>query len=419
MIRTLIPYGKRTLSLSFDDALSVELCDIATARPIEERVGEIRNALLNPIGTTRLSGIATGKRTAAIAISDFSRPTLDREIIPIVLDELNRGGIRDSNIIVIIGGGLHKHMTLKEVQRKVGASVLRRVRVLQHDPERNLVLVGTSKFGNQIWINRTMTSADVKVAIGDIVPHPYTGFSGGGKATMPGLGGRETIIRNHLMVKAELNIGQMENNPVREEIDEAARMLHLDFMVNTVQNVTGGLVKVVAGDPIDAHRVGARVCAEVYSVKVESRPDLIVASAFPYDRDFYYCSKPLENVRGIVKEGSTVVLVSPCRGGIGCRDLDYFLSQPTPEAILDSMKRNPNRNLVTALVAYQVALVRERAEIVAHTQGLKPRVLRRIGLKQSTNLQETVNNAISSHGSDCKILVLPHASTAMPQLATA
>lgn len=107
-------------------------------------------------------------------------------------------------------------MKPSEVFEKVGAAVHKRVRVTQHDANRDAVSIGVSKFGNEIQINLSMVQADVKVATGDIVPHPYAGFSGGGKAVMPGLAGRETVMKNHLMVKTELNIGEIKNNPVRE-----------------------------------------------------------------------------------------------------------------------------------------------------------------------------------------------------------
>jgi len=418
LIRTRIPYGKRTVTLTFKRGSSVCVCGISEAAGVKDKTRAIREAMLNPIGRPRLSEIAKGKKTAAIAISDFSRSTLDRDILPEVLRELNVGCIDVSNITIIIGGGLHAKMKLLEIRAKVGERIVRTVRVIQHNAERNLEFLGKSKFGNEIWINRVMANADVKIALGDIVPHPYAGFSAGGKAVMPGLAGRDTIIQNHLMVKPDLNIGQMENNPVREEIDEAARMLDLDFIVNTVQNSKGMLLKVVAGDSIEAHREGVRVCANTYAIKVKTRPDVLVASAFPYDHDFYYASKPLENIRGILKEGSTVILVSPCKGGIGSKDLAYFLSRPTSESILNSIKQNPNRNLVTALVAYQIAWVRERVDVVAYSQGLRARTLQKIGFKKSNNLQETVDAAIAAHGRSCETLILPHAATSMPVLVS-
>jgi nickel-dependent lactate racemase len=416
MVQVTIPYGNRQLPISFGDGVDVTVRDISKTTPVESSVAEIRRALLNPIGTSRLADFAKGKRTAAIAISDFSRPTFDREILPQLLDELNLGGIVDSNICVIIGGGLHARMKINEVHEKVGPAVRSRVRVVQHDADRDAIPIGFSRFGNEIQINSTMVQADIKIATGDIVPHPYAGFSGGGKAVMPGLAGRSTVLKNHLMVKAELNIGQINNNPVREEIDEAAKLLHLDFIVNTIQNADRGLVRVVAGHPIEAHRAGAGVSASVYAVPVKEKPDLIVASAFPYDRDFYYCSKPLENTGSIVKDGSTLILVSPCRGGIGSEDLEYFLSKPSPETILESIKQNPKRNLVTAIVAYQVACLRSRANIIAYTEGLKPSTLRMIGLKSSTNLQKTIDETVAERGAGAKVLVLPHGSTAMPVL---
>lgn len=374
----------------------------------------IRRTLDHPIDSPKLREIARGKSTAAIAISDFSRATPDDILLPVILDELNSAGISDRDITVIVGAGLHRHMTKAEVKRKVGRHVFERVRVVQHDPDRNLVHVGTSKFGNEIWINRTFAKADVRIATGDIIPHPYAGYSAGAKAVMPGLGGRATIVRNHLYVRQGLFMGQLDANPVREEMNEAARMIGLDFIVNTVMDTEGNLVKVVAGDPVIAHTEGAGLSAGIYRTEIPRTADLYVLSSYPYDSDFYYASKSLENVGTMVQEHASVLMLSPCTGGWGNADLKYFLLMRTPELILTAIERNPRRNLVTAIIAYEIARLRKRCNIALYAKGLPRGDVRRMQMHWAADPQGSVDSALRSSTSGARVVVMPKAAVSMP-----
>lgn len=417
MIEISVPYGKKRILAKLPDSAVVHTCTLADMEGVDDAREEIQRALKNPIGSAKLSDIAKGKTTAAIAISDFSRATPDRVILPGILRELSKAGVKDRNVAIVIGAALHRPMTREEVKRKVGASVLGRVKVIQHDPDRRLKLVGVSGFGNQIWVNRTMAEADVKVATGDIVPHPYAGFSAGGKSVLPGVAGRETIVTNHLQVRRfGPAMGKLDGNPIRQEIDEATRMLPLDFVVNTVMNGKGDLVRAFAGDPLQAHREGTVLCKAIYSTKVPKMPDLLLVSAYPYDDDFYYATKALENASPIVKNGATIVLSSPCYRGWGAEDLRYFLRKKSGDDILESIDQNPKRNLVAALVAYQTALIRERATVILHSNGLDKDQAERMQMRHSSNLQRSLNKVMEGIGPEAQVVLLPHAAVSMPEL---
>jgi len=412
-----VPYGKKHLLTRLPDNAAVHTCALPNVKGSDDAHREIQRALGNPIGSARLSEIAKGKRTAAISISDFSRATPDHLLIPAMLRELRKAGIRDSNVTVIIGAALHRPMTRQERRRKVGATVFGRVKVVQHDPRRELKLIGKSNLGNKIWINRTMAEADVKLATGDIVPHPYAGFSAGGKSILPGVAGRATILRNHIQVRqVGLALGQLDGNPIRQEIDQAARMLPLDFLVNTVMNNKGEIVRAFAGDPISAHREGADLCRQIYTVKVPTKADLVLVSAYPYDDDFYYATKAIENSGSVVKDGCTVIMSSPCHHGWGTDDLRYFLRKRNAKEILDSIDRNPGRNLVTAIVAYQIALIRERARVILYSEGLDRMEAEKMQMRHSSTLQRSVDETVANMRGEFEVVFLPQAAVSMPML---
>ncbi len=411
-----LQYGEAKTRLRFPEDSQVAVCEPARAAMLPDPVGAIRQALRQPIGSPGLREIARGKSSAAVAISDFSRATPDDLLLPLILDELNSAGIPDRNVAVIVGAALHRHMSESEVRRKVGEATYKRVKVKQHDPDHNLVHVGTSRFGNEIWINREMVQADVRISTGDIVPHPYAGYSAGGKAVLPGLAGRATILRNHLYVRQGLFMGKLDANPVREEINEAARLVGLHFIVNTVMDSSGKLVKVVAGDPIAAHREGAKASEHIYKTAIPFVGDLFVLSAYPYDSDFYYGSKPLENVGPLVPNGASVLLLSPCRGGWGSPDLKHFLSMKRASDILDSIEKNPKRNLVTAIIAYQLARLREKCHVTLYAEGLPRGDVEKMQMRRTDDPQRSIDEALATRPSRARVVVMPRASLSMPVL---
>ena len=50
------------------------------------------------------------------------------------------------------------------------------------------------------------------------------------------------------------------DSPARQNIEEAARIAGLDFILNVVINSKKEIVAAVAGDFIEAHRKGAEIC---------------------------------------------------------------------------------------------------------------------------------------------------------------
>ncbi|MCK4240715.1 MAG: nickel-dependent lactate racemase, partial [Candidatus Atribacteria bacterium] len=362
MERIFLPYGKEKIPISLPQKNLLKICLLKNVPGIEDSIKAIKEAIENPIGSPTIPKIAQGKRTAVVICTDTTRPTPDKLLIPPILDELNKEGISDKNIKVIIARGQHRKMTEEEVKEKVGEEVLKRVKIGQHDPDNNLFYLGKSKRGNELWVNKDVVQAEVKIATGNIIPHRYAGYGGGTKSILPGISSRETIGHNHLYVETgEAALGKIEGNPVREEMEEAAKMMGLDFIVNTVMNDKNEIVKVVAGNPVKAHRTGVEICKEIYGVKIPGKADIVIASSHPMDISFYQASKTLEAVGHIIKDNSTIIMVSPCYEGIGSKDFLYFLEEKTPQDIIKKIKSHKEKNIVAGVISYLIAKCKEKA----------------------------------------------------------
>jgi len=254
-------YGPRDLDLPLPDDWQVETFYAAGHHKPDLSPSGIESAIMQPLGTPLLHKLAKGKKEVVIAFDDTSRVTRVAKIVPIVLRELAEAGIPDKNIRFICGLGLHAAMSRPEFVKKLGEDVVARFRCFNHNPFYNCIYVGTTQtFKTRVCINEEYMKCDLKIIISSCVPHPSAGFGGGSKMILPGLAGYESICWNHkasgtiTMVPLEAGskpvqgMGVVEGNPFKKDVDEAAAMTGVDFMINAINNLWGEPVSVYAGD---------------------------------------------------------------------------------------------------------------------------------------------------------------------------
>jgi nickel-dependent lactate racemase len=152
--------------------------------------------------------------------------------------------------------------------KKLGSSIMDRERlsIVNHCPWLNLVHVGDTKLGTPLWVNKTYNDADVKIAIGGVVPHMLAGYGGGAKIVLPGVCGMQTLEANHAStVRTGAGAGVGIITEMRKDIEDAASIVGLDFSINVIFNSWGKMAGIFAGHYIDAHRKAIEFAQQVYS----------------------------------------------------------------------------------------------------------------------------------------------------------
>jgi lactate racemase len=327
MTQTLsLPWGKTdSLQLSLPGGWKLDGELVPASLPaVPAAAGEVRRSLANPVGMPRLSQLAHGKNRVALVIDDASRPTPVRQMLPAVLDELCSGGITLSQISLVPALGMHRAMTGVEVAERAGMPDLSGMQLVTHncdDPA--LVRLGTTQRGTPVLINPVVANADLVVLIGCIEPHIIASFGGGYKSLFPGVAGRATIAHNH-----SLNchpdtfnmVGQpIEGNPMRLDLEEAGAMLKPPvFAINAVLNSAVEVVQVVSGHPVQAHRAGVKVSAEIYGVRVvNGLADVVITDSHPMDQDLRQGVKALANTVRCVRRGGVMITLVRAEEGVG------------------------------------------------------------------------------------------------------
>ncbi len=218
-MRVRLAYGKRGLPLELPDNLDVRVIENRFVPALANPKAALRRALRAPIDSRPLRELVRRDSSVAIVFSDITRPTPNHLILPAILEELAH--LPDDNILLCNALGTHRPNSRVELQQMLGAEIVARYSIVQNDAisENTQVCVGRSSFGHEIWINRDYLQADVKILTGFIEPHFFAGFSGGGKAVMPGMAGQRTVFGNHdagMIADERATWGITHGNPIWE-----------------------------------------------------------------------------------------------------------------------------------------------------------------------------------------------------------
>ena len=285
----------------------------------------LAEAVRMPFDSEPLHKLAAGARTAVIAVDDITRPTPAATVLPLILSELER--IPSENIRILMALGAHRPMVRAELEKKLGAVILDEFDVEQHHPYENLIDLGKSSRGTPIQLNRSFFEADLKVALGGVMPHPYMGFSGGAKMVVPGLAGIDTLQANHQAALTGISGGLV--NPdvdARRDIEEIALKAGLNFSCNVVVNSRREIAGLFCGHPVSAHRAATTFATDIYATAVPDAPyDVVCLNAYPKDGELLQVGNAFNCYRTsnglLLKSDGTLVVTACCQLGRGYHSL--------------------------------------------------------------------------------------------------
>lgn len=287
-----------------------------------------KKALKNPIEFSRLTERLSPSDTIAILVEDLTRASPKGVILKAVLEELEKAGIPDANIIVVIALGTHRGLTLEELEGVFGTELIKQYRFINHDCHApDLIPVGQLRTGKTVKINRKAHEARFRIGIGSIFPHPMNGFGGGGKILFPGVADFDAILDHHFQYTFHegTGLGKIEGNHFYEQVCDIARSARLDFIINSILDQNDQVNDLVSGDPVNAHLAGIEKSKGIISQAFARKADLTIITSFPYTEGPQIV-KPLAPASMVTKEGGCIIL---------CADLEGEL----PDAFVDSFQR--------------------------------------------------------------------------------
>ena len=406
----------------FDIALMARVLEAAPASGLPDPATEIRRALASPIGTPPLAEIIHPGERVAIVTSDITRYTGSELYLPVLVDELNRCGIADRDIEIIIALGIHREQSAEE-HRKILGPLFGRIAIHDHDCDdrAELVDLGRTSSGLPVCINQRVMTADRVIVTGTIGLHYFAGFGGGRKSLVPGVASRETCMATHFAIFNPPELGgrnpkactaNLDGNPVHQAILEAAKMVEPDFLLNTVLTTDKKIVKVFCGDLEKAHLEGCELARDLYTVPLEQPVDLAIVSCggHPKDINFIQAHKALDYGVHAVRPGGTVILLAACPDGFGN---DTFFDWFNYEDLDIFEKTLRSRYEINGQTAFST-LSKARTWHVILVSEFTSAQTAKMGMEKADSLDEAMQMAYKQLPENPQVVVIRDGGTILP-----
>ena len=422
-----LPFGKGDQHISLDETPVLYDLHGNHVPAVTDEAAEVRKALRQPIGSLPLAEVVKSSDTVAIIVSDITRLVHTAQMLPVIVDELNRAGIPDEQIKVITAQGTHRAHTSEEDELVCGKEMVQRLTIINHDcrNKENLVKVGTTTHGNDVWLNAEAVRADKVIVTGAVSFHPMAGFGGGRKAVLPGIAGYETIMRNHALALTEdvgggcnerCETSLLEDNPLHDDMKQAAALLNPCFLVNTVFSADGDLAEVVGGHWYEAWKKGCDDLLSFASVPIAEKADITLASAggYPKDMNLYQSMKAPMNAVFATKPGGTMILT------LDCPDIkeptvftDWFFRSD-----MTAFERDLRADFsIPAFVAFKShCIFRSMQAVYVVTRPENFDIIRQSGLIPAASLEAAWEKAQANLPQDYTVTVMGHAAATFPVL---
>lgn len=425
-----VPYGKTTIEFDLPPGMRGAVAVSKQIEPLADVKAAIADALAHPIGSPPLRQMAKRGDRVCIVFTDITRASPDHLMVPAMLKELEAAGVRDEDITLLCGIGMHRPSTPEEKIIKLGREVVERYRVIDNEPRNPAALVdlGVTPGGVPVTAHRAAVEADLLMATGIVEPHQYAGYSGGRKTLAVGAAGEGLIAHTHgpaFVDHPGTRIGRIEGNPFHEAITEAARRARLRFILNAVLDDDKRILKVAAGDTEAAFMELVAFARAVYETPIPHQYDVAVGGVgFPKDANLYQATRAPSYMHfaptPVVKRGGYYIIPARCEEGAGegvgeQRFLAAMRDAPDIQFILDDARKNgypPGQQR-----AFIMAKVLEEAKVIIVGSEC-PDIVAACKMIPTATMDEAFAIVQKELGANLDVLIVPHALLTLPVVTT-
>jgi len=435
-----VPYGKGELAFDLPPGMRGTVIESKTVPPIADVPAAIAEALAKPVNSPPLRELARPGDTACIVFTDITRASPDHLLVPALLAELAAAGVRDEDITLLCGIGMHRPSTPQEKLAKLGAEVAARYRVMDNEPQNPSALVdlGTTEFdvsrftfdvsrftnGIPLSVHRAAYEANLLIATGIVEPHQYAGYSGGRKTVAVGAAGEAMIAYTHgpqMVDHPGTRLGRIEGNPFHQAVSEAARRAGLRFILNVVLDDQKQMVAVRAGEPTAAFLELVSFARELYEVPVPQQYDVVIGGVgFPKDANLYQASRAASYLffapTPVVRPGGFLIIPARCEEGAGegvgeQRFFEAMRDARDMPSLLEELRHTgyppgAQRAFIMAKVLEVNPVIIVGAECPDIVWGAK--------MIPAATMKEALGIAADKLGPELDVLIVPHALLTLP-----
>jgi len=411
-----LPYGKEKKLVTIPEPCTILLPNNV---PLTNQDELIEQSLKNPIASTSYTDFIKKAEKLLVIVNDATRPTPTSKILTYLSPLLSS----HPDIKFLIATGVHRAPTEEEYKYIFGDTYdTFKNKIYPHDArkEENMVYLGNSKNGTEMYINKLVPDYTNILVIGSVEPHYFAGFTGGRKSFLPGVASYKTIEMNHKLALSDKACSlALANNPVNEDMIDAMNVLK-DLNIFSIQTVLTGNHKIYAvtcGDLLQSFDQAIDYAKQVFCVKCNHKANIVITVApYPMDIDLYQSQKALDNGKLALEDDGIIILVSKCPDGIGeTTFLDLLSKADSPKDVFEIIQ---NKYKLGYHKAAKMAQIGIRAHMWAVTD-LDDTTIKQALLKPYPDIQSALDDAvqtITKKGKKPTTIVLPAGSLTVPQI---
>ena len=346
----ILKYGNETVTLPIRGAASIEYINPDEMYELPDLEAALRRGLeQDMIASAPLKELITPEDPVTIVVSDITRSWMHQgDILTLLGHYLHEEmGLPFENITVLVALGTHRKSTPEEHRVIAGDYLYERCTVLDHDCDGPCTLIGETSRGTHVRVNPLAVGRKV-IVVGGTVHHMMAGFGGGRKNILPGIASRETIRENHSRAldpnrphsDDRVGCGLLSQNPIHEDMDEAAALLDTTFSINIVVAASGRHSGLFCGKLHEAWLASCDYQRKCYEKWIDHEADVVICSSggAPKDMNLYQGCKGMLNGMRALKPGGEMLWLCKCPEGCGAPDYTAWLT-PLKEGRLDEALR--------------------------------------------------------------------------------
>lgn len=371
------------------------------------------SSINTPINSLTLSQFVKNHDKILLAVNDQTRPTPTERMLDPIMNI-----IEDKIYRVIVATGTHRPPHEDEYRRFFGKyyDILMPKTIYNDAKNDGMIYMGKTSRGTPIRVNEIISEVDGLIALNSVEPHYFAGFTGGRKSIIPGLSAYNSVEKNHsLALSPDARSLKLRGNPVHEDMEEYALKVSREidiFSINAVLDGEHRIYDVYSGDIIDVLYPAAEVSKKIFVTYVEEKADIVVSVAQPpLDINLYQSQKALDNAKHIVRKGGIIILVSPCREGIGLRNFfDLLSSAENPKDVFEKIKAGYKLGYHKAAKMAEILMEND----VYIVSNLDENVVKKTFMKPFRNIRDAINTALENAGGDARILFMMNGGLSIP-----
>jgi len=376
---------------------------------LDDEVGAVAAAIHRPSSGRGLGQLVNATTTVAVVFPDLTRPMPNRTVLPPLLRSLADLGVPDQRITLLCATGTHRQATRAEMEELVGAEIVARYAIVDHQSDGDQHLHVGSVDGVPVRLQREYVEADVRIITGFVEPHFFAGFSGGPKAVCPGLAATETILEAHhprRIADDRSTFVHRHGNPVHDFVRQAVALCPPHLSVDVTINQKRQITAVFAGELVATHDAACAFAEASAVQRVEAPFDVVVSTngGYPLDRNLYQAVKGMAAAERIVRPGGIIILAAACLDGVPDGGaFAHMLSAARSAPDLVAASGGPELDRWQAQVLGRVL---EKAEVWLYSDGLSDQRTQEALLRPVRDLSRAVAEAAIRTGGS-RVAVLP------------